>query len=388
MQPITEPGQRHLLNQVVHFSQALHSEGVLVNSANLVDFCRSLSFIHIGNKDDFYAAARATLVSSQAEIPVFDRVFQEFWGPPDETIEEPVTEEDEASGPEPGSDEDRESPEPGQEEYEGEDTHADPDDVVGSYSPYEILVKKNFEKMSEKEIEQARILLKELVALLANDRSRRRIASFRGKEINPRRMLRENALYGADSVKLMYRKRKIKKTRLLLLCDVSGSMERYSRFLIQFIYAMRQQLASLDVAVFSTRMTVITDSLRRRNVDESLAEVAEVVHDWAGGTDIGRSLDEFNHRFAHDLDHRRTVVIILSDGWDRGDAEHMRRGMEYLYQRAYKLMWLNPLLGNPGYHPMCRGMQTALPFIDYFMSAHNLESLSDLVRVLRTIVRK
>lgn len=385
MQPVTEPGQRHLLNQVVRFSQSLHSAGVPVNSANLIDFCRCLSFIDIGKRHDFYAAARTTLVSRQTEIPVFDRVFREFWQSPNESIEASNSEDIESSHDEPGSDEGKEGQ---QEQHKGGQPSTDQDDVVRSYSPYQVLMKKNFEKMSDKEIEQARTLLKELVTLLASDSSRRRVASYRGKEINPRRMLRENALYGPDSVKLMYRKRKIKKTRLLLLCDVSGSMDRYSRFLIQFIYAMRQQLTSLDVAVFSTNMTVITEALSKQDIDRSLNEVSNVVRDWAGGTDIGNSLQEFNDRFARDLDYRRTVVIILSDGWDRGDAELMRREIEHLYQRAYKLMWLNPLLGNPGYHPMCRGMQTALPFIDYFMSAHNLESLADLVRVLRTVVRK
>jgi len=387
MEPITESGRRRLLNQVVCFSQSLHSAGVVVNSSNLIDLCRCLSFIDIRNREDFYATARTTLVSNRTDIPVFNRIFHEFWGLQGETGEETVAEDDETDVPEAGADDGQKQPGPITKDH-SDDPPAEPGGAIQSYSPYSLLMKKDFEKMSEKEIEQARHLLKELVALLASYRSRRRVAAYRGREINLRRMLRENALYGRDSVKLLYRKRKIRKTRLLLLCDVSGSMERYSRFLIQFIYALRQQLAGLDVAVFSTRMTVITDLLSRQNIDDSLREVAKSVHDWAGGTSIGNSLREFNESFAYDLVHHSTVVIILSDGWDRGDADLMRREIEYLYHRTHKLLWLNPLLGNSSYQPLCRGMRTALPFIDYFLSAHNLESLADLIRLLRTLWRK
>jgi uncharacterized protein len=200
-------------------------------------------------------------------------------------------------------------------------------------------------------------------------------------------MLRHNAFFAQDELRLLYRKKKIKKIKLMLLCDVSGSMERYSRFLIQFIYAMRQQLASLDVAVFSTRMTVISDFLHRQNVQQSLREISANVRDWGGGTNIGNSLREFNKRFARDAIAAHTVVIILSDGWDRGDATVMREEMQQLHRRVHKLVWLNPLLGDAHYQPLCRGIQTALPFIDHFLPAHNLESFAQLIRLLRTAWR-
>ncbi len=388
MQPVTEPGRRHLLDQIVRFSQILHAAGVPVSSSNLIVLCQSLSFINIRNEEDFYAASRTTLLSRHTDIPVFDRIFREFWHSQIDSAEEKTSADDRPDRQKTDAEKQEIQPDAVQQTRSDERQQTSPDGTVQSYSPAALLMQKDFEKMSEEEIAQARVLLKELVALLASYRSRRRIASFHGKEINLRRMLRESAMYGRDSIKLLYRKRQIKKTRLLLLCDVSGSMERYSRFLIQFIYAMRQQLTGLEVAVFSTRMTVITDYLGRQDIDRSLREVTEKVHDWAGGTRIGDSLHEFNNRFAVDLDRNRTVVVILSDGWDRGDAELMREEIEYLSRHAHKLLWLNPLLGNSSYEPLCRGMQTALPFIDYFLSAHNLESLANLIRILRTILRK
>lgn len=387
MQPFTAPGQRHLLHQIVRFSQSLHGAGIAVSSARLIDLCRCMSFIDISKRADFYATTRATLISSQQDIPVFNQIFSEFWYPPadlsnvtQDELEE--SDEKESSG-ENKEQSQRTNPEPQVEQGQLNGS----DKARPGYSPDQVLMKKDFELMSDQEIEQARRLIAELVAILAIDKSHRRIASKRGRELNLRKMLGQNAAYGVDGIKLLYRKKKIKKIKLLLLCDVSGSMERYSRFLIQFIYALRQQLASLDVAVFSTTMTVITGFLQRQSIERSLQDVSENVHDWGGGTDIGNSLLQFNDRFARDMIRARTVVIILSDGWDRGDATLMREELQNLRHRVHQLIWLNPLLGNTHYQPLCRGIQTALPFIDHFLPAHNLESFAQLIRHLRTAWR-
>lgn len=384
MQVLATSGEQHLLNQFVRFSRTLHEAGIPVNSSNLIDLCECMSYIDIGQRQDFYAAARATLLSNQNDIELFDLIFASFWNSPEIDQEEP------------GEDSRSQSNEDDEQDTENEETLAvsseDPDESEQndteeselSYSKDEVLMKKDFESMDTKEIEQARRLIAELVAILANYKSRRRVVSHKGTELNLRKMLRHNALYGKDSVELMFRKQRIKKTKLMLLCDVSGSMERYSRFLIQFIYALRQQLASLELAVFSTRMTVITEQLRHKSVDDSLKRVADSVHDWAGGTNIGGCLREFNDRFAHDMNHSHTVMIILSDGWDRGDPCLMREEMQHLHRRVHKLIWLNPLLGSDNYQPLCKGIQTALPYIDHFLPAHNLESFASLVRHLRT----
>jgi len=388
MQPTTQPGQRHLLNQIVLFTQSLHQAGVPVNPSGLIDLCRSMSFIDIGDRYDFYATTRTMLVSNRQDIPVFNRVFGEFWYRPQPLSDvEPENLEDSDEEDSLGKEKKRRQVADSTPRKEDPGPHGGPDDSVLGYSPDEALMTKDFEHMSDKEVEQARRLIAELVALMANYKSRRRVVSKKGNDLNLRKMLRQNAFYAQDGLELLYRKRRVKKIKLLLLCDVSGSMERYSRFLIQFIYALRHQIASLDVAVFSTRMTVITEYLKRQSVDQSLTEVAANVPDWGGGTDTGSSLKDFNDRFSDKMNQAHTIAIILSDGWDRGDATLLRQEMQYLHRHVHQLIWLNPLLGDRNYQPLCKGIQTALPFIDHFLPAHNLESFAQLLRHLRTVWR-
>lgn len=382
----TQPQPQHLFSHLVRFSRALHDSGVPVNSANLIDLCASFRYIDISRRDDFYAAARATLICNYNDLQRFDEVFAQFWEHPD-----PIPIRGRAEdGVDAKAEADRrtttiELP------HIATDKPSDKRDKKRSelaYSPDEVLMTKDLGCMSDREIERARYLIKELVATIANYWSRRYVATKRGRELDFRRILRRGAVYGTEGIaELTYRSRRIKKVKLVLLCDVSGSMERYSSFLIQFIYALRQEIPDVEVAVFSTRMTMISEFLKTQSVEDSLKQVAASVHDWAGGTNIGACMREFNDCFARDMLHSRSVVVVMSDGWDRGDAYLMRKEVEHLRRRAYKLLWLNPLLGNPGYRPLCRGMRTALPYLDYFLPAHDLESLAQLAKTLRVMWR-
>jgi uncharacterized protein with von Willebrand factor type A (vWA) domain len=372
-----------MLGRVVGFSRALHNAGVEVNAGNLIDLCDSFRHISVQDQRDFYAAARATLVSRYDDLETFDQVFNSFWANP--ILPDDLTLTDTESGGDPDLDVQADVNEVVdttdlQEEAEGEGESEE----VG-YSPDEALMGKDLAAMSDREIEQARKVIHEIVNIIANRRSRRRVPENRGSELDFRRTWRRNALYGSDGVELMMKRRRIKKTKLMLLCDVSGSMDCYSKFLIRFIYALKREIKDVEVGVFSTRMTAISRLLKSKGIEESLMEVADTVHDWAGGTDIGGCLREFNEQFARDMLHSRTVMIIVSDGWDRGDPELMRQEMTRLRKRVHKLMWLNPLLGTPGYQPLCLGMKTALPYLDYFLPAHNLDSLIQLARTLRSV---
>lgn len=231
-------------------------------------------------------------------------------------------------------------------------------------------------------MEKARDIVAKLAALLATKLSRRKVPSRKGATIDFRRSWRKSLAHGGEPLALIRKQPKIKKTKILLLCDVSGSMDCYAKFLIQFIYGMQQALREVEVAVFSTHLTNITGLLRRKGLAEGLNEVAKTVPDWSGGTKIGESLLEFYRQFAPSFSAYRSVVILISDGWDRGDTDVLRRSMEMLHQHAYRLIWLNPLLGSEGYQPICRGIRTALPYVDYFLPAHNLESLAQLTKVL------
>ncbi len=373
-----------MLHRLIRFERALHAAGVAANPTKLIDLCRSFEFIDVSNRMDFYAAARTIFVSRYDDLLIFDRIFFEFWTLVERTPNTDFgTGEEESSDKEEGIEREQSQQKAGEEAEE--EAAEDEEPTQTGYSADEVLVSKNLGQMSSEEIERARDIMAELISILATVRSRRSAATSKGSRLDLRRILRKNLLYAQDGTELVYRRRKIKKLKLMLLCDVSGSMERYSNFLIQFIYALRRELPAVDVGVFATRMTVITDLLDDKNVEASLQRVSKTARDWGGGTDIGTCLQEFNERYAREMLRTKTVMVILSDGWDRGDASQMRRELEHIYRRVHKLIWLNPLLGTTGYEPLCRGIRTALPYMDYFLPAHNLESLAQLAKTLRAV---
>jgi uncharacterized protein len=188
--------------------------------------------------------------------------------------------------------------------------------------------------------------------------------------------------YGDTIIELARRKKKIRKPRIVLICDVSRSMDSYSRFLLQFIYAFQNSLGKVESFVFSTSLTRVTDYFKHEDIGDALERIAREVHDWSGGTRIGQSLRAFNRDYGQKMVDHNTIVLILSDGLDTGDAEILGEAMEDLAQRACKVIWLNPLLGSQDYRPLARGMSTALPHVDVFAPAHNLASLQELGRHL------
>jgi len=195
--------------------------------------------------------------------------------------------------------------------------------------------------------------------------------------------MRRRPQTGGDAAALVCRRRKVRKAKVVLPCDVSGSMDIYSRFLVQFIYALQGMLGRVESFLFSTSLTRVTDTLDRRDIRQALLETSRRVPDWSGGTKIGASLQSFNETYGRRLVDPRTIVVICSDGWDTGDLDVLVSAMRTLRERAGKVIWLNPLLGSPGYEPVTQGMSAALPFVDVFASAHNIRSLRELERHLR-----
>jgi uncharacterized protein with von Willebrand factor type A (vWA) domain len=193
--------------------------------------------------------------------------------------------------------------------------------------------------------------------------------------------VRRSLSTATEPLDLRFRRRKPRKTRIVALCDVSGSMDVYSRFVLQFLYALHGSVARVESFVFSTALLRVTDALRERPFGAALRELSQRAHDWSGGTRIGESLSTFNSEWSRLVD-RRTVVLVLSDGWETGDPAQLGRELEVLKMRSRKLIWLNPLLGSPGYEPLTAGMQAALPHLSVFAPGHNLESLRALERHL------
>jgi uncharacterized protein with von Willebrand factor type A (vWA) domain len=193
--------------------------------------------------------------------------------------------------------------------------------------------------------------------------------------VDLRRSMRANLMRG-EIIELRRRERRRRKVRLVLLCDVSGSMDLYSRFLLQFLFALQNVFGRVETFTFATRLTRVTDHLRGASYRHALKRLADV-RDFSGGTRIGDSLAEFNRSWGH-LVNRRTIVIVLSDGWDTGEPDVLAAEMLAIKRKAGRMIWLNPLLGNPSYEPLTRGMAAALPLVDRFAAAHNLASLRDL----------
>jgi uncharacterized protein with von Willebrand factor type A (vWA) domain len=197
--------------------------------------------------------------------------------------------------------------------------------------------------------------------------------------------MRASLRRGGEVLSLATRTRKRKRRDLVLLCDISGSMDRYSRLLLQFVHTVRHSVGRVEAFVFGTRLTRITRQIRHRDIRKALDDVSASVADWAGGTRIGECLRAFNLHWAHRVLGRGAIVLIISDGWDRGDIELLAAEMRRLQRGAYRLIWLNPLLGSSRYRPQTVGMQAALPYIDNFLPAHNLRSLMQLADLLHSV---
>ncbi len=248
--------------------------------------------------------------------------------------------------------------------------------VLPTYSPVEVFHHKDFADFTEEEFETAKRIIQNLVWRLDQRLTRRKVRAVkRGSYLDLRRAVRSNMKYNGEIVRLAWRQRKSKPRPLVVICDISGSMDRYSRLFLHFVYALAQETRQIEAFVFGTRLTYITPALRHSDVDTAVHKMSELVLDWSGGTRIGESLRAFNYQWSRRVLGRGAVAVIISDGWDRGDIDLLEREIGRLRRSVSRLVWLNPLLGAPDYRPLVRGIQTALPYVDDFLPLHNLMSL-------------
>ena len=383
---------RGTLANTLMFGRVLKDLGFRLGLSQVIDANRCMPLIDIRSRVDFHRTLAANLLHEHEDIEPFNQVFEAFWQgdveiePGIETMEVPAESPDEALE---SSDDSGGNMEETVAEREGasDDSSTDPDPLmVPTYSPNEQLNEKDFSEMG---IEESRAVTQAILLIaskIATQVSRRKKRARRGTEIDPRGTMRRNIKYGGEVIELVARKRRIKKTRVVLLCDVSGSMDCYSRFLIQFMYGLQNELWGVETFVFSTTLSRITHLIRTKNIGNALDKISKSVLGWSGGTNIGRSLEIFNRDFAVSTVTHRTVVVIISDGWDRGDVGVLERQMQALKRRCGKMIWLNPLLASENYEPLCKGMQAALPYLDLFLSAHNANSLVHLGHTMRKLV--
>jgi len=254
-----------------------------------------------------------------------------------------------------------------------------------AYSKSDLITKKDFASLDGDDLHQVRQTIRQLAPQLRTAISRRRHSARHGHVFDLRRSLRQAARRGGELDELRWQKRRERRTDLVVLADVSGSMDLYSEFLVQFIYGLQQELRGVSTFLFSSRLFEVTPMLRARSFASALRLIEAGVDGWSGGTQIGESLRDFNRSYAAQRVHRRTVVILLSDGWDRGDGALVGEEMARLQRRAKRVIWLNPLLGRGGYEPLTEGMAAALPFCDDFLPANTVASLSAFGRHLLSV---
>ena len=371
-----------LLPRLGAFARLLHDAGLEAGPRRLTDATRALGFIDLKQQADFRNALRSVFVSRKEDLSTFEAAFDIFWAPPDPRV---------SAGFIPGRSRALPlSPERAKawanalglnaSQMNREQNPTEFPARSSGYSAEELLRHKDFEEMSWAETEQVRRLLEQAPWRVAERRTRRLRASRSGR-IDLRRSARHAIRSSGELMTLFRRKPRVRRRPLVLICDVSGSMERYSRLLMIFAHAIARR-EDLEAFVFSTRLTRITRLLRQRDLDRALDSVSKGVRDFSGGTRIGDALADFNRHWARRVLGRGAVVIIISDGWDRGDPAQLSAELVHLRRSAHRLIWLNPLLGSEGYEPLTRGMAAALPYCDDFLAAHNLEALDDLGKLL------
>ena len=378
----------YLLHNLLHFTRLLHRLGLDVQAGGARDVAAALAYVDVGRRSDFYHTLRSLLIHRAGDFALFDEAFRVFWRRPHgdwtETDLSAMGEKRRSGAPEyeseaPESDAEGEGAE-GRASYQVERM------AVLSYSGRESLYAKDFEYFTEEELAAAERMLTNLDWELGERRSKRWTAG-RGPALDLRRAVRANMRYGGELIDLPARRRKTKRRPLILLCDVSGSMERYSRMLLHFVHALTRggRLGRVESFVFATRLTRITRELVMRKAEVAVPSLPRTITDFGGGTRIGDALRKFNVEWARRVRGQGPVVLLISDGWDRGEPDLLRTEMARLQRSCHRLVWLNPLLGSPDYVPLTRGMQAALPFIDDFLPVHNLASLEALGRHLNAL---
>lgn len=377
-----------LLHNLMLFGRVCRALGMNVTPNRMMEVARSLEYIELGNKQDFYYTLRAYLVTSPKEFPYFEEAFDIFWRRPSEgwtmldlrSMGEERRKKKTQFLP-PASSE--------QSDSESDPEAIDPNliAVTPTYSQQETLRNKDFAEMSTDELEMAKKILERIPETLGM-RKTRRYKGGKGRLVDLRKTLRENMRRSGDVLKLPTRTQKLKPRPLILICDISGSMERYTRVLLHFIYTMAMGMYQVEAFVFSTDLTRITRQIRQKSVDDALHEVGYTVRQWGGGTMTGESLHTFNYYWSRRVLGRGAIVMMITDGWDRGNIDLLKHETERLQRSCQRLIWLNPLLESPEYEPLTRGAQAMLPYIDDFLPIRNLANLEVIVKALQNLNRK
>ena len=373
-----------LARNVVLFGRVLRAVGIETGPGRMAELLLALTRVGFARRDDVKAVARTLLVRRREDLQAFDAAFDLFWRrPPEgETTLDLRSMGERRVFRRPQFEAQKAALAPGVPLTAASDDRAAPSDAPPrlsptlSWSPRDVLRHKDFGSLTAEELKEVRRLIAQM-RFRVREREGRRRRPGQGSEADLRRTLRHSFRHGGEVLRLERREAKMRPRPVVVLADISGSMERYTRPLLFLMYALAGTQGA-EAFTFGTRLSRITPALRRGDLEQALHEVARAVPDWSGGTRIGETLARFNLEWGPRVLAHGAVVLLVSDGWDRGDPELLRLEVARLQRSAWRLVWLNPLLGAPEYEPLARGMQAALPFVDDFLPVHNLASLEEL----------
>ncbi|MFO1362101.1 MAG: VWA domain-containing protein [Burkholderiales bacterium] len=384
-------GRGKLAENVMHFARVLRAAGLPVGPGKVLDALAALEIAGVERRDDFYWTLAAVFVDRREQFELFDQAFHIFWRDP-KLLERVMSlflpqvqgrvqeEQPEMSNRLADALLPRDKP--------GETPEAPQEielDATFTVSEREVLQRADFESMTNEELAQAKKLIANLRLPIPEVRTRRLVPDARGRRVDLRATLRATLRSGADIIPLRRRSPESRHPPLVVLCDISGSMSRYSRMFLHFLHAITNDRDRVHTFVFGTRLTNITRHLRHRDVDVALAGVAAAVADWSGGTRIGASIKEFNLRWSRRVLGQNAVLLLITDGLDRDLGKDLGPEMERLHKSCRKLIWLNPLLRYEGFEPRPLGVRVMLPHVDAFLPAHNIDSLIALGRALSSL---
>ena len=367
-----------LVDNLVVFGRLLRAAGLDVHPGRVIDLAEALQHVQVGVRHDVYHTCRALLVHRRDDLAIFDRVFAAFW----RRHEYDLTP---ASGPRRADGDAADAPSPAGPEWSLAATAVAADAAVDdepaaslpSWSSASVLAEKDFASYTPEEIVLARVALDRLAWTPGMRRTRRWVRG-RGTRVDMRQALGNGLRSDGEVLALPTRMRRLRPRPLVVVCDISGSMERYTRMLLQFVHALRRRHRRVEAFVFATTLTRVTREMRGPRIDRAVADVSRVVPDWSGGTRIGETLRQLHVRWGRRALQGRPVVLLVSDGWDRGEPAELRAQVQRLQRNSQRLVWLNPLIGTQDYAPLTRGLQAALPFVDDFLPVRTLTNLAEL----------
>lgn len=371
----------NLVHNIVVFARLLRHLGIPISATQVHVFLHGIQVIDLSRREDVRDAARCIFITRREDLALFDQAFAWFWKRRDYSLDARRA----ASAITPAF---VKPPPPSRfltTSVAPLDNTALPQKgkivAVQTYSQQETLRRKDFGGFTRGEIDEAKKLMRAL-PWRTGERATRRTMRGGDEFFDARATMRRNLKYGGELLEPAWKQTRYKPRPLVVLCDISGSMENYSRMLLHFVHALRERERHAECFVFGTRLTRITRQLRTRSVERALRGVADSVVDWSGGTRIGEALKAFNFVWARRVLRPGAVVLIISDGWDRGEPQLLAREMARLKKSVYRIIWLNPLIGSADYEPLTLGLKAALPYIDDFLPAHNFTSLEELARLL------